>query len=86
MVNGPPLKSIRHDLDRIVPLCDLCRRVYDASPAWSPGAQWTSSDWTDLRTFFKGRVIQHAQILFARTYCDECRQSCDLAAQYREFR
>lgn len=70
------------DLDRIVPLCDLCRRVYDAPSSDEPGAGWQESAWTDLHSFFKGLVIHQAQILFARTYCDDCRRSYELAVRY----
>ncbi len=71
-------------VDRIVPMCDLCRRVYDAARIDQPTTAWQASAWMDLRTFFKGRAIHHAQMAFARTYCDDCRRSCDLITRYRE--
>ena len=68
-------------LDRIVPLCDLCRRVRD-----SGHDDYPSQAWVPLQTFFRERTIHQARIVFARTYCDDCRRSYDLAVQYGEFR
>lgn len=68
-------------------MCDFCRRVYAARPGepLSGPPQTSAFVWTDLQTFFKGRVIHHAQILFARAYCEDCRESYTLALQYGDL-
>ena len=66
----PPLK-------RIVPLCELCRRVHD----FGEGNR-AKVAWTNLQAYITRYQLCSDQLVFAQSYCDDCRTGHRLAAMY----
>ena len=62
---------------RIVPMCELCRRVYDHS---------TDSDhtsvWTQLQAYVTRHRLHAKQVVFSPSYCNDCQDGYTLAATY----
>lgn len=62
---------------RIVPMCELCRRVYDHR---TDNGQ--TSTWTQLQTYVTQHRLQAKQVLFSPSYCNDCQHGYSLAATY----
>jgi len=62
---------------RIVPMCELCRRVYDHST----DAGHTSL-WTQLQAYVTRHNLHAKQVVFAQSHCEDCRDGYALGATY----
>lgn len=62
---------------RVIPMCELCRRVYD-----HPEGSGQTSRWTQLHAYVTRHNLHSRQILFSHSYCDDCQQGYTLAAAY----
>lgn len=62
---------------RIIPMCELCRRVYDHRSHTGE-----TSTWTQLQTYVTWHQLQPRQVTFSHSYCDDCRNGYALAAAY----
>lgn len=62
---------------RVVPMCDLCRRVRD--DVFS--ARGTHC-WVDFPSYLARHVVAPSQVRFSRNYCSECRLSYDILRTY----
>ncbi len=62
---------------RVVPMCELCRRVRDegASP-------WGTTSWVDFPSYLARHVVPPSLVRFSRDYCSECRLSYDILKTY----
>lgn len=62
---------------RIVPMCELCRRVYD------PGMDSVqASVWTQLQTYVTRHRLHAKQVVFSSCYCHDCQTGYALATTY----
>ena len=64
---------------RVVPMCELCRRVRDEGYS-ARGANC----WVDFPSYLARHVVSPAQVRFSRNYCSECRLSYDIFKAYGE--
>jgi len=62
---------------RIVPMCELCRRVYDHSTD-----SGHTSVWTQLQAYVTRHRLHAKQVVFSPSYCTDCRNGYALAATY----
>lgn len=62
---------------RVVPMCELCRRVHDDG-ASARGA----TAWMDVPSYLTRHVLPLSQIQFSSDYCSECRLSYDILKSY----
>lgn len=62
---------------RIVPMCELCRRVYDHRTDTGQ-----ASTWTQLQTYVIHHRLHARQVAFSSSYCSDCRNGYALAATY----
>lgn len=62
---------------RTVPMCELCRRVYDHSTD-----SGRTSVWTQLQTYVIRHRLQAKQVAFSHAYCDDCQHGYTLATTY----
>ena len=58
-------------------MCELCRRVYD-----HPTGSDHTSPWTHLQTYVTRHNLHPRHVIFAHSYCDDCRTGYTLAATY----
>lgn len=65
------------DTTRIVPMCELCRRVYDRS-----ADSTRASVWTQFQAYVTRHRLQPKQVMFSDSYCDDCRNGYAFAASY----
>lgn len=66
---------------RVVPMCELCRRVRDDGFS-ARGAHC----WVDFPSYLARHVVAPSQVRFSRNYCSECRLSFDILKTYGEAR
>lgn len=62
---------------RVVPMCELCRRVYDHGHD-----SGHASVWMQLQSYVTQHHLHSKQIVFSHSYCDDCRNGFALAATY----
>lgn len=62
---------------RIIPMCELCRRVYDHEV---DSAQ--TSAWTHLQAYVTRHDLHPKLVVFSSSYCHDCRNGYALAATY----
>ena len=62
---------------RIIPMCELCRRVYDHRTN-----SGETSAWTQLQTYVTWHKLHPKQVTFSDSYCDDCQHGYALAATY----
>ncbi len=62
---------------RVIPMCELCRRVYDHG---TDAAQ--ASGWTQLQAYVIRHRLHAKQVVFSPSYCIDCRNGYTLAATY----
>ncbi len=62
---------------RVVPMCELCRRVRDDGfPARGTHC------WVDFPSYLARHVVTPSQVRFSRNYCGECRLSYEILKTY----
>lgn len=62
---------------RVVPMCELCRRVRDDGfPVRG------THGWVDFPSYLARHVVAPSQVRFSRNYCSECRSSYDILRTY----
>ena len=64
---------------RVVPMCELCRRVCDDGLS----IRGTNS-WVDFPSYLARHVVSPSQVRFSRNYCSECRLSYEILKSYGE--
>jgi len=64
---------------RVVPMCELCRRVRDDGSTCM-GA----NSWVDFPSYLARHVVSPSLVRFSRNYCSECRLSYDILKTYGE--
>lgn len=62
---------------RIIPMCELCRRVYDHRTD-----ALEASVWTQFQTYVTRHRLHAGQVAFSPSYCSDCRDGHALAAAY----
>jgi hypothetical protein len=62
---------------RIIPMCELCRRVYDHRTDTGQ-----TSTWTQLQTYVTHHRLHAKQVAFSPAYCNDCQHGSSLAATY----
>lgn len=62
---------------RIIPMCELCRRVYDHRTD-----ALEASVWTQFQTYVTRHRLHARQVAFSPSYCSDCRDGHALAAAY----
>jgi hypothetical protein len=62
---------------KIIPMCELCRRVYD-----HPTDALEANAWTHLQTYVTRHRLQARHIAFSPSYCHDCLNGYALAATY----
>ena len=69
----------RPTMVRVVPMCELCRRVRDEG-----ASTWGTNSWVDFPSYLARHVVPPSQVRFSRDYCSECRLSYDILKTYGE--
>jgi len=62
---------------RIVPMCELCRRVYDHRTDTGQ-----MSTWTQLQAYVTHHRLHAKQVEFSPSYCNDCQHGYSLVATY----
>jgi hypothetical protein len=62
---------------RIIPMCELCRRVYDHRTDTGQ-----TSTWTQLQAYVTHHRLHARQVAFSPAYCNDCQDGYILAATY----
>ncbi len=62
---------------RIIPMCELCRRVYDHRTD-----ALEASVWTQFQTYVTRHRLHARQVAFSPSYCSDCQDGHALAAAY----
>ncbi|ULA64840.1 MAG: hypothetical protein LZF86_190133 [Nitrospira sp.] len=64
-------------LVRIVPMCELCRRVYDHGTDSGRACVWTQ-----LHGYVARHRLHPQQVVFSPSYCTACKTGYALATTY----
>ncbi len=62
---------------RVVPMCELCRRVRDDGSATRG-----TNGWIDFPSYLARHVVSPSQVRFSKNCCSECRLSYDILKTY----
>jgi hypothetical protein len=61
---------------RTIPMCELCRRVYDDRH------QTGESPWIEVQRYLSRHILPATELDFSSSYCSDCQNSCRLLATY----
>lgn len=61
---------------RTIPMCELCRRVYD------DGHQVGESSWIEVQRYLSRHILPATELEFLSSYCNDCQNSCRLLTTY----
>jgi hypothetical protein len=62
---------------RVIPMCELCRRVRDDRSAMRGAASWV-----DFPSYLARHVVPPSQVQFSSDCCSDCRWSYDILKTY----
>ncbi|MEX5216895.1 MAG: hypothetical protein AB7G68_16755 [Nitrospiraceae bacterium] len=61
---------------RIIPMCELCRRVYDHQ-------QHTGGmPWIEVQRYLSRHILTASEVEFSSAYCSDCQNSYRLLSTY----
>lgn len=61
---------------RILPMCELCRRVYDDKHPIG------EKPWIEVQRYLSRYILRASEVEFSSAYCSDCQDSCRLLTTY----
>jgi hypothetical protein len=61
---------------RTIPMCELCRRVYDDQH------QIGENSWIEVHRYLTRHGVAASELEFSSSYCSDCQNSCRLLTTY----
>jgi hypothetical protein len=61
---------------RIIPMCELCRRVYDDNRYLG------ERPWVEVQRYLSRHILPASEVEFSSAYCSDCQDSYRLLVTY----
>ncbi len=65
---------------RVIPMCELCRRVYDDKHNIG------ERSWIEVQRYLSRHILAASEVEFSSAYCGDCQDSCRLLITYGNHR
>ncbi len=61
---------------RIIPMCELCRRVYDNQQRMG------EMPWIEVQRYLSRHILAASEVEFSSAYCNDCQNSYRVLSTY----